>query len=357
MQAGETWTELASPPEMPRLRGRDLLVGLDLLPVQKLAAFSDEQLEMIVSHWLHETVKSRYANVVEYGGAGDKGRDRAGFDGAVGTDPWDNYQCKQYGKKLSPGDLWLEFGKLVYHVSTGAYTCPRNYAFVCPRGFGPSAADLLGKPEAIREGLVEHWDTKCAALCSYDEIKDALGSFPFPTFVPIGGQQIVDDLSGTAIYPRLFGGGLTKPRPLDLSPPDQIADIELPYITQLVDAYGEHAEGRITSVQEALIHGAYGNHLRGSRREFYCAESLREFSKDVMPRDDAFSSLQDEIFDGVRYTVAQAHATGYDRVLATCAQAASVAVGDHPLANDLRQADRAGICHQLANDDRLRWVQ
>jgi hypothetical protein len=44
-------------------------------------------------------------------------------------------------------------------------------------------------------------------------------------------------------------------------------------------------------------------------------------------------------------------------VLAACEQAIVVQLGDHPLAGEVNPADRSGICHQLANDDRVRWVQ
>ncbi|HTX33341.1 MAG TPA: ABC-three component system protein [Solirubrobacteraceae bacterium] len=354
--ADEAYVTLRDPPPLAASRGRDLIVGIELLPVQRLAAFSDDQLEIVVSHWLHETLRARYAHVVEYAGSGDKGRDRAGFEGEIGTDPWDNYQCKQYGHKLMPSDLWLELGKIVYYVTADAYSCPRRYSFVAPRGFGPKALDLLASPEAIRDGLARNWDDYCSSLCGYKEIADALSGFVFPAFDPIGGQRIVDDLDGTAVYARLFGGGLTKPRPPDAPPPTEIAPIEMPYIRQLVAAYDDHAGGAVVSVDTALGHAVYGRHLRGSRREFYCAESLREFSKDVLIEQDAFGSLQDQMLDGVKFTAAQAHASGYDRALATCAHATSVELGDHPLAPELKPADRSGMCHQLVNDDRLRWV-
>lgn len=122
-----------------------------------------------------------------------------------------------------------------------------------------------------------------------------------------------------------------------------------------MDAYDEHYQGAITSLDEALAHDDYGPHLRGSRREFYCAESLREFSKDVLAPPDNFDDLQTQVFDGIRHKLAEDHPTGYERVLAVCGHATSVQLDDHPLSGDLQPADRAGICHQLANDGKVKW--
>ncbi len=47
-------------------------------------------------------------------GPGDRGRDVIGFEHDTAEDPWDNYQCKQYEKKLEPADIYSEIGKLVY---------------------------------------------------------------------------------------------------------------------------------------------------------------------------------------------------------------------------------------------------
>lgn len=348
---------LRAPRPLSPRRGRDLLIGISLPPEKRLQAFSPDDLEILLEHWMHHTLGARYANVAEYAGAGDLGRDRAGFDGPLGTDPWDNYQCKQYGRKLSPGDVYTEIGKLVYHVTRGAYSRPRRYAFVAPKGLSPQALDLLADPEKLREGLKRAWGKRCAKLCPLGDIYADLDAFVFPEFQSITAGQIVDDLKDATVYPYFFGGGLTKPRPPDRLAPEEIADHELPYVQQLVAAYNDHCSAPVTTVQAALGLEPYGAHLRTSRQDFYCAESLREFSKDAFPEPRTFDELQRLVGDGVRHTVARDHPSGYDRVLATCEQATVVQLGDHPLAGEVNPADRSGMCHQLANDDRIRWIR
>ncbi len=182
-----------------------------------------------------------------------------------------------------------------------------------------------------------------------------MADFVFPALDVATGGEIVEDLKETPIYAVLFGGGLTKPRPAVTSPPESIAATELLYVGALVDAYDDHSDQPIGTPEVALAHQTYGDHLRTSRREFYCAESLREFSKDVLVAPDDFVSLQEQIADGVWHTVAQDFPSGYDRVLAVCQHATTVQIDDHALAGDLRPSDRAGMCHQLANDGRVTW--
>jgi hypothetical protein len=352
----EACEPLPPPPELPRRRGSELLSGLTLLPEQRLGAFSAEQLEIVVANWLNETVSRTYARVVLYGSSGDRGRDVVGYESKTADDPWDNFQCKRYAAKLAPADLWSEIGKLLFWVTRGAYSTPRRYTFVAPKGCGPKTLDLLKDAEAVRAGLIKNWSTKCADLCGLDDIRGAIESFVFPDFDVVAGEQLVNDLRGTSVYSMLFGGGLSKPRPPSKTPPPAVGVHELPYIGKLVDAYADHCvDAGLITADDAAAHETYGPHLRASRRDFYCAESLREFSKDVLIEPDDFESLQETVYDGVKYTAERDFPSGYDRVLGVCEQAATVQVGDHPLSGDLTPADRSGMCHQLANEDRLTW--
>ena len=50
-------------------------------------------------------------------------------------------------------------------------------------------------------------------------------------------------------------------------------------------------------------------HFRRARESFYCAEALRNFSRDTLP-DGAFENLQKQIHDGVIDTAEAEHACG-----------------------------------------------
>ena len=70
-----------------------------------------------------------------------------------------------------------------------------------------------------------------------------------------------------------------------------------------------------------------------------------------------FEDLQGEIYDGVVDIEAAVHADGFARLNAVT----HAAVLLHPASNGLisvtKVRDKKGICHQLANEDRLRWVK
>jgi hypothetical protein len=62
------------------------------------------------------------------------------------------------------------------------------------------------------------------------------------------------------------------------------------------------------------------------------------------------------VFQGVVDISEATHPSGYDRMKATVAQAALVSSTSNALALATRVQDRQGICHQLANEDRLTWT-
>ena len=85
---------------MPRRRANDLLVGINLLPERRLAAFSPDDFELVIRHWLDGTRKDDYEQLLHYGGPNDKGRDVVGRLSRQPNSEWDNFQCKRYEDKL-----------------------------------------------------------------------------------------------------------------------------------------------------------------------------------------------------------------------------------------------------------------
>ena len=88
---------------------------------------------------------------------------------------------------------------------------------------------------------------------------------------------------------------------------------------------------------------------------FYSAEALRNFARDRTPLG-TFDSLQEDIFHGVIDVCEVSYASGLERLRATITTAAIIDVGGNALFGVTRVADKQGVCHQLANDDRLTWV-
>jgi hypothetical protein len=71
----------------------------------------------------------------------------------------------------------------------------------------------------------------------------------------------------------------------------------------------------------------------------------------------AFEELQDELHGGIKDEVRKNHPDGYQRVLAVVQTAKLLPITDHALKARLSLLDKGGICHQLANDKKVRWVR
>ena len=71
---------------------------------------------------------------------------------------------------------------------------------------------------------------------------------------------------------------------------------------------------------------------------------------------DAFDDLQDEVHGGIKDELRGEHADGYRCVMAVTKTARLLSISGHPLTDRLSVRDRAGICHQLANDKKVKWT-
>ena len=121
------------------------------------------------------------------------------------------------------------------------------------------------------------------------------------------------------------------------------------------DAYGNHLHLAFAKPAKLKAHQSLEKDFLRQRERFYHAESLRNFARDTVPKG-TFSELQGEVFHGVIDIAESGHADGFERMRATVAQAAQVSTTANPLASVTKSQDRQGICHQLANEDRLTWV-
>ena len=140
------------------------------------------------------------------------------------------------------------------------------------------------------------------------------------------------------------------------SPPSEPTSAESRYIAQLLEAYSDH-EGQIFANLNALNgHNLYLENVKRQRERFYSAEALRNFARDTVP-EGTFSNLQDEVYHGVADECDDEHSSGFVRMNSVMKQAATVASTSNPLAPATTVQDRQGICHQLANKDRILWVK
>jgi hypothetical protein len=141
-----------------------------------------------------------------------------------------------------------------------------------------------------------------------------------------------------------------------LKPPDVIDPSESRYVEQLLEAYSDHIKEPITVPTDLKRRTGLNGHFTRQREAFYHAETLRVFVRDKV-EPGTFERLQDEVFHGVVDTNNEDHADGYERVLAVTKASQDMQLVANPIAPIAQTQDRHGICHQLANEDRLKWTK
>lgn len=336
------------------------IFGPPIPPIERIRLFGHREWEEFVLEWA-DSLREKYSRVDRCGGAGDMGRDVVAWC-KDDENQWDNYQCKHYGAPLTRSDILEELGKLVFYTSRGEYTYPRRYYFVAPQGGGTALLNLFRKPESLRKDLIESWAKNCrthitrTAHIELDgPLLTHLNSLDFSIFEVVPQLRVIDEHAKTPWHLARFGGGLPA-RPSPEPPPLQPSANEATYLRQLLDAYGDHLGRPVPDVIDLQDKVDLVEHLQEARIEFYSAESLRSFSRDTLPPGE-FDKLQDEVRSAIGDEIRAKHDDGYRRLLAVVRFARVLPLSAHALVPRLHVRDRGGICHQLANGNKIRWVK
>lgn len=362
----EGLTEINPPPVSASSVTAELVMhGPWIPPQQRILLYSSEEWETLIHEWAHFSLKSLYVQVERFTGAGDRGIDIAGF-----VDPqklqgvWDNYQCKKYAEHaLYPSDAWPEIGKILWHSFNKEYRPPRRYYFVAPRGVGTKLASFMGNAEKLKSELIKNWDvnvrnaiTEKQEVLLDGEFLAYVRAFDFSIFDSKTVLQVVE--GHRKLCPNhlaRFGGGLPS-RPQPEEPPADIAAAESRYIAQLLEAYADHKKQAVPDVRALKTWPTLNSHFHRQREAFYHAESLRVFARDSVPLG-TFESLQDDIHSGIVDVCEADHADGFERAKQVTRAARDLHLTSNALLTCSKPKDRDGICHQLANEDRLLWVK
>ncbi len=345
---------------IPPLSPQVALSGAPVEPLKRLQILTDEEFERLVEAWA-DRLSGRYPFVARLAGAGDEGLDVVGFTTVRKfLDVWDAFQCKRREQPLTPSDVIVDIGKVIWYVSKGHYSCPRAYAFACNRGIGTKLNKLLGNAEKLKAHVSAHWASHISTEITGTQVvaldgavANTFDSFDFSIFGTLKPTQILADLAGTAYYLKTFGGGLPQ-RPHTSSIPDEILAHEMVYVEKLRSAYETSAGKPLPDISHITNSRRLSRHFELQRRAFYSAESLREFSKDTVPAG-TFEAMQQDVEDGIHPILAKRFETPLDRLNETLAQAVQLPLTNNPLVAVCTNSDRSGVCHQLANDDRIDW--
>lgn len=151
--------------------------------------------------------------------------------------------------------------------------------------------------------------------------------------------------------------------PERLIPPDNIADEELRYISELLAAYAD-ALGCDVLTQSDLSDPKlyrFQKDFSKQRRDFYAAETIRRASRDSLATYgiEAFQSLKDETYAGIEDTLDNYYENGFLRLKAVMDRVGILTLSKSMLLkipNWVGIEERKGICHFLVNDGKVQWV-
>jgi hypothetical protein len=131
---------------------------------------------------------------------------------------------------------------------------------------------------------------------------------------------------------------------------------EARYVAQLVEVYAEEHPNSEFPLGQLAADPEVGAHFHRQRVCFFQAEALRLYARDSVP-DGTFERLQDDMHSGVVEIAEADHQSGMARLTQVLTTSAQLDLSNHRLVSVANNDDRKGICHQLANDDRLTWVR
>jgi len=358
------FAEISEPaPLLAGLTADQALHGPSIPPQQRILAYSSEQWEELIHEWSHFCLKKLYSHVQRFTGSGDRGIDIAGFvNGFNLQGVWDNYQCKHYDHALRLGDALPEIGKILWYSFKKAYSAPRKYYFVAPLGAGTQLLNLLADSLKLKAELISRWDsdvkkkiTTTEDILLQGEFLSYVQAFEFSIFEAKTALQIIEDHQTCPFHAARFGGGL-PPRPTPAVPPDDVAPNESRYVAQLLSSYADHKKSAVPDTSTLKAWPQLKEHFGRQRESFYHAESLRVFARDTVP-PGTFESLQNDIHSSVIDTCEADHVDGFVRVCAVTKAARELQLTSNALLSCSKPKDRDGICHQLANEDRLQWLK
>jgi hypothetical protein len=342
--------------------------GIPIPPIRLLQVIPPEDWEAFTEEWLTYHKKTGlYHSIKRYSGPGDLGLDVVAFTSAEGfAKPWDSFQCKHYEHALTPNDVMGEVGKIIYHSFrrtppfNQACRTPCRHVFVAPHGVGISVGRWLKDPNRFKQEVRAKWESHCVPKVGtgiqaplQGDLLAYFNGFDFSIFDNPTGVELIEEHAETVFYAARFGGGLPL-RDEVLTPPSEPTEAESLYLRKLLEAYEDHLGQAVTAESALEANPELEEHYNRQRVLFYSAESLRNFARDRTP-PRTFDSLQDDVYYGVIDVCEATHADALERLRATVIMAGGLDVSGNALVRVTRVADKQGICHQLANEDRQIW--
>ncbi|MEU4494195.1 ABC-three component system protein [Streptomyces sp. NPDC023998] len=329
---------------------------------KKMVSFYDpDEFEEFVKEWV-PALEPQYVLVERHGGSGDHGIDVAGYLSRVRLEgEWHNYQCKRYAAALTWSTAAQEMRKMFVAAAAGEFTVPTRYVFVAPR-FSRSLPRQFAKPTECRSKFLQELSTtkdKIVVDLTGDQrraVEDLAATTDFAMFECVDLDEMLELHSTTSHWVDRFPHAPFEQGPQVMVPPPQHSEGEARYVQRLVDVYRERYPGTINSLEEVPNVEVAEEHLKRQRVAFYAAEALRVFARDATT-PAYFEQVKQDVYDIVVEVAECSYPDGWERHGAVMTAAGAVQLTPTVLAPFVQPRARKGVCHHLANEDRLTWCR
>jgi hypothetical protein len=328
-----------------------------LAPIVKLVrAYDAVEWEIFISEW--QKGLQGYHAVKRLGGSGDHGRDVIGLCGPEGCQGvWDNYQCKHYEKALAVPRACEDAGKIIFHAFRKEFAPPGRCSFVAPKGPDTALRDMLLNPDKFRAEVIATWNGRVAGKVVQGEkhvfagdLAAYVNAYNFSSFTYATLDEVLDNHRRTAYWAVRFWGQLPPPKPGQT--PDEVAPEETIYVGKLLEVYSETTGTDIVCVDDLSAHTEWSDDLQKQRVRFYDAEAFMATYRD-QTEPGTIESFADQILDAIDPALAMAR-SAHNR-LSTALSVAGQSTPASVLAAQAKIRVKQGVCHQLANADRVTW--
>lgn len=330
-------------------------------PKQMVSFYDPDQFEEFVKEWV-PALDAKYVLVERHGGSGDHGVDVAGYLSHKRLEgQWHNYQCKRYAAALSWGTAAGEIRKMFVAAAAGAFTVPTRYVFVAPI-ISRSLPRQFAKPTECRTKFLQELSTTRDKLVTAltDEqrraVEELAANTDFAMFECVDLDEMLELHKTTPHYVDRFPYAPFDQGPQQMIPPPQHRDDEARYVQRLVDVYCERFPGAISGLDDVPAVEEADEHLKRQREAFYAAEAVRVFARDAT-QPAYFERVKKDVYDIVVEVAARSYPDGWERHGAVMAVAGTVQLTPTVLTPFVETNARKGVCHHLANEDRLTWCR
>lgn len=331
---------------------------------RQILNLTDGELEDLIKKWLAK-VADTYVGFERPTASADMGRDAVGFLTTRRYDgDWHNYQCKHLKAPLGKAEFVIELGKIFYYAGQGEFILPTKYIFVCPNSAVRDVKKVIDRPSLIADFLIDNWDAYClngisTTSCPLTQaLTTAIRAYAFEEVELWKASELVEKPKMRAVLHEhldIDPGEAPRVRAADV--PENVADEESAYVTQLVAVFAAASGTPFTNYAEVVANATYGHQIVNARRRYLERKAFRRHFRDNLP-----ASHIDNVDEDVHETVIDRyHALGtaplYERLtqimeVASTAQVTG-ALGRH---NRVSPSVKQGACHHFANVGRMPWV-